>query len=240
MFKNNLFLSGCVTFLIGSALSTSVFAGAAGSVVLAFQTIQSQPYAKDARLVEIKGEKGDPFPNEWAMLLADPTARGGVREVGISNGLITAERTPLRGFTDVANSPVIDSSRLLVDAPALFQAVQAESVAARVSFHWLDYTLQVPLNSLSPVWTVKLYDSLGGLVGTMGIFADTGVLAFPMQLPEGIKSESESKKVGGLVGKVSDLATDTAEKTQDTTLRFIGDVQEFLIGERTIGPGADK
>jgi len=190
--------------------------------------------------VEIKGEKGDPFPNEWAMLLADPTARGGVREVGISNGLITAERTPLRGFTDVANSPVIDSSRLLVDAPALFQAVQAESVAARVSFHWLDYTLQVPLNSLSPVWTVKLYDSLGGLVGTMGIFADTGVLAFPMQLPEGIKSESESKKVGGLVGKVSDLATDTAEKTQDTTLRFIGDVQEFLIGERTIGPGADK
>jgi hypothetical protein len=163
-----------------------------------------------------------------------------VREIGISNGLITAERTPLRGFTEVANSPVIDSSKLLVDAPALFQAVQAEAVATRVSFHWLDYTLQVPANSLSPVWTVKLYDSLGGLVGTMGISADTGVLAVPMQLAEGVTSETDTKKVGGLVGKVSDLATQTAEKTQDTTLRIIGDLQEFLIGERTIGPGSDK
>ena len=42
------------------------------------------------------------------------------------------------------------------------------------------------------------------------------------------------------MGKVSDIATGTAEKTQDTTLRIIGNVQEFLIGERTIGPGADK
>lgn len=240
MFNKHPLLSGCVAILLVSGLPTSVFAGAAGSVILAFQTIQSQPYAKDARLVEIKGEKGDPFPNEWSMLLADPTARGGVREVGISNGLITAERTPLRGFTEVANSPVIDSSKLLVDAPALFQAVQAESVAARVGFHWLDYTLQVPANSLSPVWTVKLYDSLGGLVGTMGISADTGVLAVPMQLAEGVTSDTDTKKIGGLVGKVSDLATQTAEKTQDTTLRIIGDLQEFLIGERTVGPGADK
>ena len=100
--------------------------------------------------------------------------------------------------------------------------------------------MQVPANSLSPVWTVKLYDSLGGLVGTMGISADTGVLAVPMQLAEGVTSETDTKKVGGLVGKVSDLATQTAEKTQDTTLRIIGDLQEFLIGERTIGPGSDK
>lgn len=201
MFKNHPLLSGFVAILLLSSLPTSVYAGAAGSVLLAFQTIQSQPYAKDARLVEIKGEKGDPFPNEWSMLLADPTARGGVREIGISNGLITAERTPLSGFTEVANSPVIDSSKLLVDAPALFQAVQAEAVAARVGFHWLDYTLQVPANSLSPVWTVKLYDSLGGLVGTMGISADTGVLAVPMQLAEGVTSETENKKVGGWLAK---------------------------------------
>ena len=117
MFNKHPLLTGCAAILLVSGLPTSVFAGAAGSVLLAFQTIQSQPYAKDARLVEIKGEKGDPFPNEWSMLLADPTARGGVREIGISNGLITAERTPLRGFTEVANSPVIDSSKLLVDAP---------------------------------------------------------------------------------------------------------------------------
>jgi hypothetical protein len=74
----------------------------------------------------------------------------------------------------------------------------------------------------------------------MGISAETGVVAVPLKLAEGVKSESDTKKVGGLVGKVSDIATQTAEKTQDTTLRIIGNVQEFLIGERTIGPGADK
>jgi hypothetical protein len=42
--------------------------------------------------------------------------------------------------------------------------------------------------------------------------------------------------VGGLVGKVVDLTESTAKKVQDTTLRTVGDVQEFLIGERTVGP----
>ena len=230
----------CLTLLFLSVLPLCAFAGAAGSVLLAIQTIQSQPYAKDARIVEIKGERGDPFPGEWAILLADATARGGVREVGIANGIITSERTPLRGFTEVANLPTIERAQLGVDGDSIFQAAQAEAIVNRVGFHWLDYTLQVPPNSTAPVWSVKLYDNMGGVVGTLAISAETGLVTVPMQLAEGVKSESDTKKIGGLVGKVSDIATGTAQKTQDTTLRIIGNVQEFLIGERTIGPGSEK
>jgi len=240
MVKKSPLRSTCLALFLLSAIPLCAFAGAAGSVLLALQTIQSQPYAKDARIVEIKGERGDPFPSEWSVLLADATARGGVREVGIANGIITSERTPLRGFTEVANLPAIERAKLGVDGDSIFQAAQAEATAGRVGFHWLDYTLQVPPNSTGPIWTVKLYDNMGTTVGTMGISAETGVVAVPMKLAEGVKSEADTKKVGGLVGKVSDIATGTAEKTQDTTLRIIGNVQEFLIGERTIGPGADK
>jgi hypothetical protein len=39
-----------------------------------------------------------------------------------------------------------------------------------------------------------------------------------------------------LVGKVVDFTESTAKKVQNTTLRTVGDVQEFLVGERTVGP----
>ena len=39
---------------------------------------------------------GDPQPETWRILLDDPKAGGGVREVEVSNGKIISERTPLR------------------------------------------------------------------------------------------------------------------------------------------------
>jgi hypothetical protein len=46
--------------------------------------------------------------------------------------------------------------------------------------------------------------------------------------------------MGGLIGKIGDFTQSTARKVGDTTLRTIGTVQEFLVGERTIGPKGDE
>jgi hypothetical protein len=217
--------------------TTSVFAATAGSAILALRTVANQPYAAGATIVELRGERADPMPAEWRILLADPSARGGVREVSVANGAITSERTPLKGFQNVAEMAAIQISEVSMDASGVFQSAQAHANEARVAFHCLDYTLRTDADTSKPVWTVRLYDELGATVGTLGIAADGGAIVQALQMPDGLPvKKSPSKKVGGLLGKIADFTESTARKVSDTTLRTVGSVQEFLVGERTIGP----
>ena len=156
--------------------TTSAFAATAGSAILALRTVANQPYAADARIVELRGERADPMPAEWRILLADPSARGGVREVSVANGAITSERTPLKGFQNVAEMAAIQTSQVSLDSSDLLQSVREQANEARVAFHWLDYTLRTDASTRKPVWTIRLYDDLGALVGTMGV---RGSPAFP-------------------------------------------------------------
>ena len=221
--------------------TSSAFAGNAGSAILALRAVADQPYSANSTIVELKGERADPMPAEWQVLLADPSARGGVREVSVANGVITSERTPLRGFQNVSEMPAIQTSEVSVDSSSLFQSVQQHANDARVSFHWLEYTLRTDAATHEPVWTVRLYDELGAIVGTMGIAAQGGAIVQAMQMQDGSPvKNSQGKKVGGLVGKIGDLTESTARKIGDTTLRTVGTVQEFLVGERTIGPKDDE
>jgi hypothetical protein len=115
--------------------------------------------------------------------------------------------------------------------------VQEQANEARVGFHWLDYTLRLDPATQEPVWTVRLFDEMGTVVGTMGIAAQGGAIVQVIQMPDGSPvKESQGKKVGGLFGKIVDFTESTARKVGDTTLRTVGTVQEFLVGERTIGP----
>ena len=197
--------------------TTSAFAATAGSAILALRTVANQPYAADARIVELRGERADPMPAEWRILLA--------------------ERTPLKGFQNVAEMAAIQTSQVSLDSSDLLQSVREQANEARVAFHWLDYTLHTDASTRKPVWTIRLYDDLGALAGTMGVSAEGGAIVQFLQMPDGSPlKKSPSKKAGGLLGKIADFTESTARKVGDTTLRTVGSVQEFLIGERTIGP----
>jgi hypothetical protein len=227
--------------LILLVCTSSAFAGNAGSALLALRTVGDQPYAANASIVELKGERADPMPAEWQILLADPSARGGVREVSVANGAITSERTPLKGFQNVSEMPAFQIADVSVDANSVFQSVQEHANEARVGFHWLDYALRLDPATREPVWTIRLYDEMGTIVGTMGIAAQGGAIVQAIQMPDGSPvKQSQGKKVGGLIGKIGDFTESTARKVGDTTLRTVGTVQEFLVGERTIGPKDDK
>jgi hypothetical protein len=228
-------------FLILLVCSSSVFAGNAGSAILALRTIAEQPYAANATIVELKGERAEPMPAEWQILLADPSARGGVRLVSVANGVITSESTPLKGYSNVADMPGIRTGEISVDVPSLFQLVQKQAEEAQVGFHWLDYTLRADPASRAPVWTIWLHDQLGSLVATMGIAAQGGGIVQGIQLPDGSSPrKSDTKKLGGLLGEIGNFTESTARKIGDTTLHAIGTVQEFLVGERTIGTKANE
>lgn len=226
-------LKNILIYFVGAA---SALAGNAGSVIQAMQTISDQPYAQNASFVEVKGERGSPTPEEWTILLSDPTARGGVREVTVVNGQITSERTPLRGYTDVANVPALSRSKVVVDVGQVFQAVEQEAIDKKVGFDWIDYNLKSDAVSDDPLWKVKLYDNMGSLVATATVSATNGMLSGPLEVAGDVAPANNSKRIGGLVGKIIDFSETTARKTQETTLRTIGNVQEFMVGERTVGP----
>jgi hypothetical protein len=209
----------------------------AGSAIAALQLAASQPVALNAAFIELRGQRGEPIPPEWTILMADPSARGGVREVTVANGRITSERTPLAGYRDVASRPALDRSKVSVDAGSAFDIAQREAIASRVGFHWLDYTLATNPASFQPEWTIRLYDSSGSLAGTLRIAARGGAVIQPLVPAEGSQAGNRSsKRPGGLVGTIVDFTETTAKRVQNSTLRTIGTVQEFLVGERTIGP----
>lgn len=220
-------------------LAARVVAAPAGPVLSGLKTIESQPYAASAKVVEIRGERGDPQPKEWIFLLSDSTARGGVREVTVADGRITSERTPLRGMADVAGLPPLDTRQLAIDAEAIFRIVHKEAIKSELGFDWIDYTLRTDADSNAPVWTVKLYDNMGAPVGTARVSAKGGTVVSALQPDPGAKARAEAtpvSKSGGIIGNVSNAAGRAAKTTKDSTLHFLGTLQEEFVGERTIGP----
>lgn len=213
--------------------STLAFGSGGGSALHALQTVSAQDFAKNATIVEIKGVRGEPMPAEWTVLMADPGARGGVREVVVSSGRILSERAPMHGFTEVATLPSIDMQRVSIDAGNVFQNVNEQASAGKMGFHWIDYTLRTDPQSMQPVWTVRVFDKLGSEIGRTRISADGGMILEP--LVDQAASTSK-KRPGGLVGRVIDFSESAGRKVGDTTLRTVGNVQEFLVGERTVGP----
>ena len=70
-----------------------------------------------ANLLAVTGERGEPQPQEWKVVLSDPAARGGIREVVASGDVIVSKRTPLKGYT-MGSEPALKSLTASMSAPS--------------------------------------------------------------------------------------------------------------------------
>lgn len=237
-------MSRFLTVLATAISMGSAFAEPAGPAFSGIDAVKAQPYGKSAQVVEIHGERGEPQPREWTLLLSDPKARGGVREVTVAGGKITAERAPLRGTTDIVGLAPLETKLLAFDSDRVFSTVQSEANQSGVGFHWIDYTLRTDPQSNAPVWNVKLYDHMGASVGSIRISASGGSVVSPLQTDPDLRARAEStskeSRKGGLANDVGTAANRAAKSTKDSTLRFIGSLQEAITGERTIGPKEEE
>jgi len=216
----------------------------AGDFETVVSVLKKQPYSRGASIVEFHGERGSPLPAEWRVLLNDPSARGGVREVTVAGQQITSERTPLRGQVGVADLLAINPSQITQDSDAVFRIAQRESERNEVGFHWIEYTLRTDLDSNAPVWTLKLYDHMGAAVGSFAVSAQSGeiVRSFSADPSAGVATEPPVRDSleGGVIGSVGRSVKKTGMQAKDETLRFFGTIQEELTGERTIGPKEEE
>ena len=214
-----------------------------GTAYLALKAAQKGADSS-ARLIEVTGERGEPQPQEWKVILTDPTARGGIREIVASGDVIVSQRTPVKGYTGVGSEPSIALARLNVDSDRAFEIANKQAVARKIGFSWVDYTLRANAEGGAPLWILRLQNNMGSRVGVVQISAENGSVVVPLEVSEPafteparqVSESSTGRSVGGFIGRVGGTLGNVGNTVKDTTLRTVGSVQEFLTGERTIGP----
>src|SRR6478752_732958 len=124
-------------------------------------------------VIAVTGTNGRSQPETWKILIEDPSARGGIREVEVSNGKIASERTPLRSAVEGSLGPVIDTAKLNLDSSGAYTLAQQTADKSHVAFATADYTLRVDERG-NPIWIVALQKEGGEPAGKIYIGANHG------------------------------------------------------------------
>jgi hypothetical protein len=125
------------------------------------------------RVISVTGVNGNPQPETWKILLDDPRARGGVREVEVANGNIVSERTPVRTVVGSAEGATINTARLNLDSSGAYAVASHTAEKSSTRFATVSYTLRTDERG-DPVWIVTLRSTSGRPVGTIHINCNRG------------------------------------------------------------------
>lgn len=157
-------------------LASPVLAQERPTAYQALRTVGTQ-LNRDAvnHVISVTGTNGDPQPETWKILLDDPKARGGVRELEVSNDKIISERTPLRATVEGSLGATIDTAKLNLDSSGAFTVAQQTAEKSHVTFSTADYTLRVDERG-NPIWIVTLHRPDGEPNGTIYIGANHGTI----------------------------------------------------------------
>jgi hypothetical protein len=117
-------------------------------------------------VIAVTGTNGNPQPETWKILIDDPGARGGVREIEVSNGRIASESSL---------GPVVDTSKLNLDSSGAFTLAQQTASKSHITFDTVDYTLRVDERG-NPIWRVALQKQNGEPAGTIFIGSNHGTV----------------------------------------------------------------
>ena len=133
-------------------------------------------------VVELYGRNGTPQPATWKIIVDDPRARGGVREVEVQRGKIISERTP----TSHGMSNPMNFNQLNLDSEGAFTIANQEAQKANVPFDRVNFLLKAGTGGGAPVWELELFDGRNGRSGSLTIAADSGtVLHRQLDRPHG-------------------------------------------------------
>ena len=162
------------TALLAALLSlVAVFARAADTAYTALRAVGKQNgEATLDRIVEVRARGGMPHPEVWKIIIDDPQARGGIREVDVQRGKIIGERTP----TGRPLGKPMNFNQLNLDSEGAFTVANQEAAKSGVPFERIDYVLKSGTGSGAPVWELQLQSAAGGRVGSIQIAADSGTV----------------------------------------------------------------
>jgi hypothetical protein len=151
---------------------SSVFAQEAGTAYEALRVVGTQMNrAYVDRVISVTGDGGNPQPATWKILLEDHTARGGVREVEVTDGRVSSEKTPVRTVVGSTEGATIKTSHLNLDSSGAYALASHTADKSNARFETVSYTLRTDEHG-DPVWIVTLHAHGGQPVGTIFIGAN--------------------------------------------------------------------
>jgi hypothetical protein len=124
-------------------------------------------------VISVSAVDGTPQPETWKILVDDPRARGGVREIEVRNGRIQSERTPIRSVAGSSEGATIDTKRLNLDSSGAYAVASHTADKANTRFATVSYTLRTDERG-DPVWVLTLRNQSARPVGTIHIGANRG------------------------------------------------------------------
>ncbi len=160
-------------FLLGLFVAATCAAQAADTAYSALRVIGKRDGQETLnRVLELRARGGSPHPAVWKVVIDEPRARGGVRELEVQRGKIISERTP---NARSVGSPM-NFNQLNLDSEGAFTIADQEAQKAGVLFDRVDYFLKSGTNGGAPVWELELFDGRNGRMGLVSIAADSGTV----------------------------------------------------------------
>jgi|SRR5581483_10080180 len=157
-------------------LVSSAFAQESGTAYEALRVVGTQlNRAYLDRVISVTGDGGNPQPATWKILVEDHQAHGGVREIEVTDGRISSERTPVRTVVGSAEGATLKTSKLNLDSSGAYTVASHTADRSHALFETASYTLRTDERG-EPVWIVTLHARGGQPVGTIFIGANRGTV----------------------------------------------------------------
>lgn len=190
-------------------------------------------------VISVTGAEGDPQPATWKILLDDPNARGGVREVEVAGGRIVSERTPVRSVAGSSEGATIKTARLNLDSSGAFSVASHTAEKSNTRFETVSYTLRTDERG-EPTWIVTLQNR-SRPVGTIHIGANRGAVTRTEGMFDGTTmadvqtDEDRDKNDRGILNTTKTRIRDTFHRAQDEASGMFHRVRrsfaDFIAGE---------
>jgi hypothetical protein len=175
------------------------------------------------RIISVTGVDGTPQPQTWKILMEDPRAQGGIREVEVSDGQITSERTRVRSVVGSTEGATIRPERLNLDSSGAYAVASHTADKSNAHFATVSYTLRTDEHG-GPVWIVTLQNRSSQPVGTIYIGANRGNVTrtegmFAGATMEDVETdhdtERDTENEGGIIGTAKARIRGTFRRAQD-------------------------
>jgi hypothetical protein len=165
-------------------------------------------------VISVTGVDGVPQPETWKILVDDPRARGGVREVEVKNGRVISERTPMRSVVGTTEGATINTSRLNLDSSGAYAVASRTADQSNAHFARVSYTLRTDERN-EPIWIITLQSESSRPVGTIYIGANKGIVT----RAEGMFSGASMEQVESDRDQDRDRGRDEDEDGRDNPVK---------------------
>lgn len=225
-------------------LTGNAFAQNAPTAYDAMRALGTQ-FGSDAvdRVIAISGVNGNPQPEKWNILLSDTSARGGVREVEVTNGRISNQRSTTREAAGVEQGPTVDTHKLNLDSSGAYEVASKTADSSHVPFALVNYALR-PDSRGNPTWILTLRSQNRRPLGTIYIGANKGTVTRTEGMFQGLPPDQvvEDQREGNveyearegenpIVSHAREMFYRARDSAQQTFKRVRHSFADFIRGE---------